>query len=79
MSMFYYIQTDANGLIFSCFESTKQAASDQTELIAVDAYEPSYCGRYYLNGAIGPAPQAGHMWQWNADTSQFEEVAIPTE
>lgn len=78
-SMYKYIQTDANGFIFSHFESTKQASAEQTELIAVDDYDPSYCGRYYLDGAIGPAPQAGYTWQWNADTGQFEEVAIPTE
>lgn len=76
--MFYYIQTDENGFIFSHFESTKQAPADQTELISVNDYDPSYVGRYYLNGQIGPAPQDGYMWQWNADTSQFEEVAIPT-
>lgn len=79
MSMFYYIQTDENGLIFHHFESSKQAASGQTDLIQVDSLDSSYCKRYYLNGAIGPAPQDGYMWQWNADTSQFEEVAIPTE
>ena len=77
--MFYYIQTDSNGFIFSHFESTKQASAEQTELIAVDEYDPSYCGRYYLDGAIGPAPREGFYWAWNADSSQFQEVAIPTE
>ena len=79
MKMFNYIQIDENGLIYSHFESSKQASPEQTELILVDEYNPDYCGRYYLNDAIGPAPSDGYMWQWNTDASQFEEVIISAE
>ena len=78
MSMFFYIETDENGLIFSCFQSSKQAGSESGGLIQVDAHDTSYCGRYYLNGEVGPAPRDGYYWSWNSGTSQFEEVAIPT-
>tara|TARA_Y100000004_G_C8745007_1_gene339935 strand:- start:25 stop:264 length:240 start_codon:yes stop_codon:yes gene_type:complete len=79
MTMYNYFQTDSNGLIFHIFESDKQASSEQTELIPVDTYDPSYCGRYYLNGEIGPAPRDGYYWVWNADTNQFVETLITTE
>ena len=77
--MFSYIETDENGLIFSCLESSVEAGSESAGLIQIDEYDPSYCGRYYLNGEVGPAPRDGYYWAWNSDTSQFEEVAIPTE
>lgn len=77
--MYYYIQTDENGLIFSHFQSTKEKSPEQTELIVVDTCDSSYSGRYYLNGEIGPAPRDGYRWEWNSDTSQFVEVLYPTE
>ncbi len=76
MSMYNYIQTDSNGLIFHVLESGKQADSGSS-LIQVDAYDVSYLGRYYLDGAIGPAPSEGHQWRWNTETEEFEEVALP--
>ena len=79
MSFYTYINVDPNGLIIGTFESTKEAGPEQTELIAVDSYDPSNCGRYYQNGSIGPAPQDGHYWRWDEDTSQFVETPIPTE
>ena len=78
MAMYFYIQTDENGFVHTHFESTKQKAVEQADLIEVDTYDESFCGRYYLDGEMGPAPQDGYKWQWNADTSQFEEVAIPS-
>ena len=60
MSMYYYIQVDSNGFIEGTFESSKQASPEQTELIQVDRYDPDYCGRYYLNDEIGPAPRDGY-------------------
>jgi hypothetical protein len=77
--MYYYIQTDENGFIFSHFESTKEKAPEQTELIEVDTYDTSYAGRYYLNGEIGPAPREGYSWTWDVETSQPVETPIPTE
>ena len=77
--MYYYIQTDENGFIFNHFESTKEKSPEQTELIEVDAFDPSYGGRYYLNGEIGPAPREGHYWTWNAETNQPVETPFPTE
>jgi len=77
--MYYYIQTDENGLIFSHFESSKEKSPEQTELIEVDTYDSSYCGRYYIDGTIGAAPRDGYRWEWNSDTSQFVETPIPTE
>lgn len=74
MTNYNYIQTDSNGFIFSVFESSKEKSADQTELIAVDSYDPSNCGRYYLNGEIGPAPRDGYYWLWNPETEQFEEI-----
>lgn len=74
MTNYCYINVDSTGLIVSVFESTKQASPDQTDLIAVDSYDPSNCGRYYLNGTIGPAPRDGYFWNMNGDTGQFEEV-----
>ena len=75
MTFYNYIQVDLNGLIFSTFESSKQASADQTELILVDNYDPSNLGRYYLNGEIGPAPRDGYVWAWNPETEQFEEIS----
>ena len=77
--MFSYIQVDSNGFIGGTFESSKQAAPEQTDLIQVDSYDPTYCGRYYLNGEIGPAPREGYYWRWDEDTSQFVETLFPTE
>jgi hypothetical protein len=74
MTYYSYIQLDSYGLITGTFESTKQASADQTELIAVDSYDPANCGRYYLNGEIGPAARDGYFWVWNPETEQFEEV-----
>lgn len=74
MSMYYYIQTDENGYVFSHFEASKEKAPEQTELIEVDRYDPSLCGRYYLNGEFGPAPSEGNYWKWDSDTSQFVET-----
>jgi len=75
MTFYNYIQVDSNGLIIGTFESTKQASADQTELIVVDSYAPTNCGRYYLNGEIGPAPKDGHFWAWNTETAKFEEIS----
>ena len=72
--MYYYIETDSNGFIFSHFESSKAAPAEQAQLIEVAEYDPAYCGRYYLDGAIGPAPRDGYYWLWNAETEGFEEV-----
>lgn len=77
--MFYYIQLDQNGVCFNHFESTKEKAPEQTELIEVDTFDTSYCGRYYLNGEFGPEAQEGHYWRWDEDTSQFVETPYPTE
>lgn len=77
--MFYYIQVDSNGFIGGAFESSKQAAPEQTDLVLVDSYDPTYCGRYYLNGEIGPAPREGYYWAWDGDTNQFVETLFPTE
>lgn len=77
--MFYYIAVDSNGFIGGAFESSKQAAPEQTDLIQVDRYDPTYCGRYYLNGEIGPAPREGYYWRWDEDTNQFVETLFPTE
>lgn len=74
MSMYYYIQTDENGYVFSHFEASKEKAPEQIELIEVDRYDPSLCGRYYLNGEFGPAPSEGNYWKWDSDTSQFVET-----
>ena len=79
MKFFYYIQTDENGFITGHFESTKQAAPEQTELIEIDRYDPSIAGRYYLNGEIGPEPQEGHYWRWDEDANEFIETPFPTE
>ena len=77
--MYYYIQLDEHGQIFQHFESSKEKAPEQTELIEVDKYDSTYAGRYYLNGEIGPAPQEGHYWRWDEDTSQFVETALLAE
>ena len=77
--MFYYIQTDENGYCFHHFESAVEKAPEQTELIEVDAYDTSYCGRYYVNGEFGPVPQDGHYWRWDEDANQFIETPLSTE
>ena len=74
MTYYNYIQVDSYGLITGTLESTKQASADQTELISVDSYDPDNCGRYYLNGEIGPAPRDDYFWAWNPETEQFQEV-----
>ena len=72
--MYYYIQTDENGYVFSHFESSVEKTPEQTELIAVDRYDPSLCGRYYINGEFGPEPSAGNYWKWDSETNQFVET-----
>ena len=82
MTNYYYINVNSRGLIVGTFESSKEASSDQSNLIRVDSYDPENCGRFYLNEAIIPAPpepSEGYYWEWNGDTGQFEEVLIPTE
>lgn len=77
--MYYYIQTDENGYVHSHFESSKEKAPEQTELIEIDRYDPSLCGRYYLDGEFGPAPRDGYWWRWDEDTSQFVETSFNPE
>lgn len=77
--MYYYIQTDENGFVYHHFESAKEKSPEQTELIEVDTYDPSYCGRYYIDGAMGDAPREGYYWAWNVETSQPVETLIPSE
>lgn len=76
MSQYFYIQTDENGYVFSIFESSVEKAPEQTELIAVDKYDPSLCGRYYINGEFGPAPADGNYWKWDSETNQFVETPL---
>ena len=77
--MRYYIQTNENGFVYHHFESNKEKSSNQNELIEVDTYDPSYCGRYYIDGKMGAAPREGYYWEWNAETNQPVETLIPTE
>ena len=74
--MYYYIQTDENGYIHTHFESSGEKAPEQTELIAVDSYDPSICGRYYINGEVGPEPSEGNYWKWDSESSQFVETSL---
>ena len=74
MSKYFYIQTDENGYVFSHFESSVEKAPEQTELTAVDTYDPSFCGRYYINGEFGPAPSEGNYWKWDSESNQFVET-----
>ena len=74
MSKYFYVQTDENGYVFSHFESSVEKAPEQTELTAVDTYDPSFCGRYYIKGEFGPAPSEGNYWKWDSESNQFVET-----